>query len=117
MVAEVWRDGENEPQLLPMTSEKLHYRKSHANEDARFGIVARGFWSFDERPFFIIRVFDAAAAIGKFSGSFLASLIIRHVCFRGWMVREPVISELAGSRCMGSNPTYDCTWARYSRRC
>ena len=38
-------------------------------------------------------------------------------CFRGWMVREPVISELAGSRCMGSNPTYDCTWARYSRRC
>ena len=33
------------------------------------------------------------------------------------MVRELVISELAGSRCMGSNPTYDCTWARYSRRC
>ena len=39
------------------------------------------------------------------------------MCFRGWMVREPVILELAGSRCVVLNPTYDCTWERYSRRC
>ena len=53
----------------------------------------------------------------KSTSLFFIFNFLAFVCFRGWMVREPVISELAGSRCVGSNPTYDCTWARYSRRC
>ena len=61
MMSEVCRDVEKEPQLLPITGEKLQYRTSNTNEDARCDIAARGFWSRGERAFFDIRVFDPAA--------------------------------------------------------
>ena len=34
-----------------------------------------------------------------------------------WSVENLWFRSEAGSRWVGSNPTYDCTWARYSRRC
>ena len=61
MLNEVCKDVTLEPELIPLTGEKLKYKTSNTDERARTDLSARNFWIRGERAFFDIRVFDPVA--------------------------------------------------------
>ena len=60
LMSDVMRDVEIEPQLTPVTGERL---PSNANmsDEARLDISARSFWMEGQRAFFDVRVFNPFA--------------------------------------------------------
>ena len=47
-----------EPTLQQLTGESIHERTAYITDEARVGIIARGFWISGQRAFFEIRVFN-----------------------------------------------------------
>lgn len=55
--AQLWRDVQVEPPLVPLSGEELKHNSSIKTDDARSDVRVRGFWSNMRNAFFEFRVF------------------------------------------------------------
>ena len=56
LLAEVCKDFDIEPQLLPVTGETFDSRTANTSNEARVDIKSRGFWVTGQQAFFDVRV-------------------------------------------------------------
>ena len=52
MLSEVCKDVKREPELQPLTGEKLRYKTANTDQRARLDLSARDFWNRGEKAFF-----------------------------------------------------------------
>ena len=61
LLKEVCNDVELEPELLPLSTEKLSNKTSNKADGARVDVSARGFWQRGRKTFLDVRVFNPLA--------------------------------------------------------
>ena len=61
LLAEVCKDVDIKPQLLPVTDETFNNQKANTSNEASVDTKSRGFWVRGQQAFFNVRVFDPNA--------------------------------------------------------
>ena len=61
LLSEVCYDVKTEPDLQPLTGERMNYRSAITTEEARLDVRAQGFWARSEKAYFDVKVFNPFA--------------------------------------------------------